>query len=767
MKKVFIRIRQWILKQKKRLIYGMLAFFIGQICFLGIWDFWIDNQVFAQTQNTATQSNTSLSEATKWHEKLSFIQKLIYVLIYPLLVVAWKLVDNSFVYWEIFWFDAVLWKLWNIVKNLANFWLWFMFIFYIFKYLITDDKKLGPKQIIIKSLIAWIWIQASWFAMAALIDMSTILTYWIWWLPISVLSETNWDSYEDSLKYNPYIMKNLVYVDWKDLDTTDIYLTNSQTGNIQPGVYYISSCRTFNYGTWDEKEELIIAPKNIYYVYRTWDVRQMRSTDENRCHYYGQIYYFWGSNFKRGENNCKIGDTEDSCKENQSKYTTELWNKIDEIIGKSSTWEVVEKIRNAELLQLWDAHSTWWVLSSLWTIVYSQDEKYGLDLYNKWTWEDWNSSRLQDIMSWHSYVWIFTALYSSLLNMWNWIVPSNNWTFSSLLAVAISLWHVIAIWIPLIAVSVLFMMRIWILWMAIALSPMIILLRVFGLDEKIGKDWPLKYLVLKNLIPIIFSPAIICFAISISTVLVSIISKLNFSAIGWSEILWWLIKMDVWWLPINLWKFVISVLWIAVTRFLVWMALKNSELWKSGIIKWLESLAKTSLWSIPIVPIPWKDKKWVSFIWANSAFGLNGKEWVISSVTRNIKSTYDSEDQKALNEWLDPQGAAKKAAEKRAENRLSSYENKLVSLSADKIESNWLSQKIELDDSWETLAFNEIKDISAKKNIIKKINDITDENVRKAFGKVPEIEIWEWSNREVYKFADWKYVLQENSWAST
>ena len=72
-----------------------------------------------------------------------------------------------------------------------------------------------------------------------------------------------------------------------------------------------------------------------------------------------------------------------------------------------------------------------------------------------------------------------------------------------------------------------------------------------------------------------------------------------------------------------------------------------------------------------------------------------------------------------------------------------------------------------LDDSWETLAFNEIKDISAKKNIIKKINDITDENVRKAFGKVPEIEIWEWSNREVYKFADWKYVLQENSWAST
>jgi hypothetical protein len=37
----------------------------------------------------------------------------------------------------------------------------------------------------------------------------------------------------------------------------------------------------------------------------------------------------------------------------------------------------------------------------------------------------------------------------------------------------------------------------------------------------------LKYLSVKNLIGIIFSPAIICFAVSISTVLVRIIGTVN------------------------------------------------------------------------------------------------------------------------------------------------------------------------------------------------------------------------------------------------
>ena len=64
--------------------------------------------------------------------------------------------------------------------------------------------------------------------------------------------------------------------------------------------------------------------------------------------------------------------------------------------------------------------------------------------------------------------------------------------------------------------------------MAIVLSPAIILVKAFGWEEKMSKASDiLKYLTVSNLIGIIFSPAVICFAVSISTVLVRIISTVN------------------------------------------------------------------------------------------------------------------------------------------------------------------------------------------------------------------------------------------------
>jgi hypothetical protein len=69
------------------------------------------------------------------------------------------------------------------------------------------------------------------------------------------------------------------------------------------------------------------------------------------------------------------------------------------------------------------------------------------------------------------------------------------------------------------------------MWVAIAIAPFIILLTAFGLNKKVFTGKFLEYFDVKNLIPIIFSPAIICFAISISTILVTIISGLNVEGI--------------------------------------------------------------------------------------------------------------------------------------------------------------------------------------------------------------------------------------------
>ena len=269
--------------------------------------------------------------------------------------------------------------------------------------------------------------------------------------------------------------------------------------------------------------------------------------------------------------------------------------------------------------------------------------------------------------------------------------------------------------------------------MAIALSPMIILLKAFKMDESdFIKNWVFKYLKVENLLPIIFAPAIICFAISISTVLVIIISGLNLESIETAkqEILWWLIKMDVWWLTISLWKLIVSVLWIAATRFLVRAAIGMSKLWESGIIKSLKNLAASSLWSIPIVPIPWKGKEWVEFIWANAAFGLNGQRWMLSTLTDKVKAEFEWRDQTALNEWLDPEWAAQKASE-------------------------GTKKQIE---------FNDLNP-SQQEEVIKQINAIQDNNKKAAFAKVSEIKIWTWNDEKIYKFDqnDNQYKLQSSN----
>jgi hypothetical protein len=56
-----------------------------------------------------------------WYQNTAFLRKVIYVLLYPILIVAGKLIDNSFVYGEIFNFDAVLWQMRVMSRNLADY----------------------------------------------------------------------------------------------------------------------------------------------------------------------------------------------------------------------------------------------------------------------------------------------------------------------------------------------------------------------------------------------------------------------------------------------------------------------------------------------------------------------------------------------------------------------------------------------------------------------------------------------------------------------
>lgn len=90
-------------------------------------------------------------------------------------ILAGKLMTNDWVYGAILHMDIYLRKIWNIMKNFANFALVGIVLWNIISNLI-GKKGMDLKDIITKTLIAGILIQASWFIVGALVDLSTIAT---------------------------------------------------------------------------------------------------------------------------------------------------------------------------------------------------------------------------------------------------------------------------------------------------------------------------------------------------------------------------------------------------------------------------------------------------------------------------------------------------------------------------------------------------------------------------------------------------------------
>ena len=746
MKKLFVQLLQWISRYKKRLVYWALALLIGQICFFNLWWFGINNVTYAVEPNTPSQNAAFQQKATDWLKDLSFFQRAFYVLLYPILALAWILVDNSFVYAEVFKFDAVLWQLWNIVRNLANYSLWFIFLYKIFGYLTSGQKSDDLKKLLTSTLIAWVWIQASWFLLAVLIDVSNIIAYGVWWLPIATLGQ-------QTDIWNPYVFKTAIYVDTNTPDSVEFYLSTT-SGNKK----YISECKTFSYSynNGDNKifEELIVAPKMIYY----YDGVAYKKTEQNSCHIWDDVYYFKGLYEDINRKSCSWI----WCRGDQEEYDASLTSAIRKLIT-FDRGKMAGLIEAAKILEIGDAHAGGTKL-----VTYLSGYNYWLDVDNNWNGESLWLNRLQNVLS-GNYVWVFTALYSSLLNAWSDLRISdvtNPWVYTSLLDTVLSLWHTIAVWIPLIAMVVLFVMRIGIIWMAIILSPFIILLKAFNFEESVTKMVDIfKYLSVKNLLGIIFSPAIICFAVSISAVLVRIISPKNMQNIMTEkvDVLWWLVQLNIAWLWLNIWRLVCCAIWVAISWFLVRSAIRASELWKSNIISWqdgkswLKDLASKALWSVPIVPIPKKDG-WLEFVWASTVFGWNDQEWILSNLSRHIKAQYDEENTKALDSLFD----SKKEKEAAVKNRSAAYKDKLMGLTLPQIGQNWTNQPIQI---WENkdntipMTFSSLEDHD-KKDVIEAINQLSNSDQIQAFGNSEAtVQIW----NDKYTFRGSIKVLDEEN----
>ena len=170
---------KWLSTKKimKKLLWIVILLWVGSMLFM-------QNDVMAQ----GTVEDAQIKQMSEVNDLFTSLSSAIYALLWPVLFVAGIALDNRLVYGWFLHLDASLWMLWNIMKNFANFALWFMVLFAIVKNIFSgpfgkDAWDRSPINTIKKTLVAGILIQSSWFLMWALVDLSTIMTSAIWSFP--------------------------------------------------------------------------------------------------------------------------------------------------------------------------------------------------------------------------------------------------------------------------------------------------------------------------------------------------------------------------------------------------------------------------------------------------------------------------------------------------------------------------------------------------------------------------------------------------------
>jgi len=153
------------------------------IMFLILWLFFVTN-VYAAGQGDLVEP-TIINNLSYYIRLLLSIASWLWIILANL---AGKLMTNDILYWSFLHIDASLWTLWNIMKNFANFALWFMVLFAIVQNIFSgpfgkDAGERSPIKTIKRTLIASVLIQSSWFLMWAMVDLSTIMTSAIWAFP--------------------------------------------------------------------------------------------------------------------------------------------------------------------------------------------------------------------------------------------------------------------------------------------------------------------------------------------------------------------------------------------------------------------------------------------------------------------------------------------------------------------------------------------------------------------------------------------------------
>lgn len=446
---------------------------------------------------------------------IKMVSHIVYVFIWPCLVIAGTALDNSLVYGSFLHLDAALWNIWNIMKNFANFALWFLFVFTIVVNLFKGaNGKSDPMENAIwtvkSTLLAGVLVQMSWFIVAVLIDLSTILIYAVWGLPLSML----WN-------YN------------KEVADVPIMKMNTEISDNDFFYYYsywphnYSPCLLIN-KEWDVKERI-----NVDYLkweYIAWRQKLYLSSwvkfDEWYCTLNWYLYKYQESSwFFADEGIGHYEETWSTLTDINKNYYNSLKSYIEEIAKDTG---LVENEMNSCFFI--NAYGTDYAPGSECTPLCSWywPVPYTGDVFAS-TPDGFTLETLLQKSKW--WVWPFVTIYSSILNYQELVMnPDSGSAVWTLFGFIINTFFALILFLPMAILAILLVIRVWYLWIVVAISPILVLAYAF---EKTKWDSPLKKLSelfwkrfsIKNVLMQIFSPVIVVFAISLCIIFLSTIYK--------------------------------------------------------------------------------------------------------------------------------------------------------------------------------------------------------------------------------------------------
>lgn len=598
---IFNSIKKILKSKKTRRIFFVFVFLF--ICYFA---FSVGADCFAD----GTEWDT-LTKITNFNTIASEVIKCVYVLLWPLIFVCGIALDNSLVYGSWLHLDAPLWSLRNIMKNIANFMLWWLVLFSILRNLLSavsksSDNKWAPFNIIKNTLISGILIQMSRFLVAAIIDLSSVLTISVWWLPMTVLKQNSEYS-------NRPVMSVSINV-W------------SNVNGMQSDIYY-------TYGDHKVSDCLVMDNISLSWSYILWHKIGYLWDSYNDTGFYMDTWYctLWWWPYRY--NHMLSGDGwiyHDiySIEVETGTLINKTYMDFNKSYRPESTGDLQVAIDNCEIIPVDESkipqackEQRYWPLSFSWddeffrgsnsdnTILYTVD-----NLIEKSKW----------------FVWPLITIYSSLLDIQSFVDAGSQSEVETFISLLFKLVFFVILVAPLVWLAIVLIVRVWILWIVIAASPVLILVWMFWDIFKWVKDVLWEKFNLWNIIKLVFAPVIVTLAISLSLVFINAISSINRDGVQREQVLnslWVEVKEDSTYSILGLvdiqldttliwkWKddfsyFITLLFASAIIRFFLIAALKMCGGVWDKVWNFIDKNFTDMLSNAPIIPIPWWGAVW-------------------------------------------------------------------------------------------------------------------------------------------------------------